>query len=123
LAAYIEMGARGLVCVAPTHPWIWHKHGKEITNAWAPGPYPRSQDCAEMLVEVNAVQIASREDVLAGRRYGFPLLLYRLPRIAAVLDIDTQDDLDEARLAWPSARDILSDWVGSVEMCQKEPNT
>ena len=123
VSAFHQYRAGGAICVAKTHPWIWRvsenarsPYSDDITADWDTAHYPRSQDLPLHLVEVNACQIASRETVLAGRRWSFPLLLYRLPSYAPALDIDDQQDMDTACAMWPSASRDLLDWRGRVNV-------
>jgi CMP-N-acetylneuraminic acid synthetase len=83
-------------------PWTWRLEAGAASNTWSPSPYPRSQDVRyHNLQEINTVQIATRDVVLSGKRWDLPLLITELPRWAT-LDIDTQADLDECRLLWPT---------------------
>ena len=95
-------GCTAAVTVAPTVPWRWTVKDGQATNSWTPGPYPRSQDVRERHgQEINVVQIADRDLVMVGKRWGTPLLLTEIPHWA-VLDIDTQKDLDETRRLYPA---------------------
>lgn len=95
-------GCVAAVTAARTVPWLWQAEAGQARNSWTPNPYPRSQDVrTRHLQEINAVQIASRDLVLTGQRWGTPLLLTELPHWA-VLDIDTQADLDETRRLYPA---------------------
>jgi CMP-N-acetylneuraminic acid synthetase len=95
-------GCVAAVTAARTVPWLWSVGAGQAKNAWTPSPYPRSQDVrTRHLQEINTVQIAARELVNTGQRWGTPLLLTELPHWC-VLDIDTQADLDETRRLYPS---------------------
>lgn len=104
----------GGLTMAYTHRWIWQTQGRMAFNDWWPGAYPRSQDSARRLVEINAVQVASRDMVLRRERWGTPLAIMELPAWAAALDIDTPEDLAAARDLWPWAKSRLETWTGPV---------
>lgn len=108
--AMLAEKAAGAVTAARTVPWQWSVRDRAAANAWHPGPYPRSQHAPHHLAEVNAVQIASREAVASGQRWGMPLLLAELPPWAASLDVDEPADLALARDLWPWARIRLETW-------------
>lgn len=108
--AVVREDAGGAVTAARSVPWQWRVHGTAATNAWHPGPYPRSQHAGDYLAEINAVQVATREAVVAGRRWGMPLLLAELPPWAASLDVDEPADLAAARDLWPFAKPRLETW-------------
>jgi CMP-N-acetylneuraminic acid synthetase len=104
----IDQGAEGGITVAHTAPWHWTiPQSFTATNGWFPGPYPRSQIAGRNFVEINAVQVASRRAVMDGKRWGLPLILGELPAWAASLDIDTEEDLELARILWPFASEQL----------------
>lgn len=104
----------GGLTMAYTHRWIWQAQGRRAMNDWWPGAYPRSQDSARRLVEINAVQIASRDVVMRKERWGVPLAIMELPAWAAALDIDTPEDLAAARDLWPWAKTRLETWTGPI---------
>lgn len=104
----------GGLTMAYTHRWIWQTSEGKAANDWFGGPYPRSQDSAKRLVEINAVQVASREVVRRRERWGVPLAILELPAWAAALDIDTPEDLASARELWPWAKSRLETWTGPV---------
>jgi CMP-N-acetylneuraminic acid synthetase len=108
--AVVREDAGGAVTAARTVPWQWTVRGCAATNAWHPGPYPRSQHAGHHLAEINAVQVATRAAVAAGQRWGLPLLLAELPPWAAALDIDEPADLAMARDLWPWAKPRLETW-------------
>lgn len=108
--AVVREDAGGAVTAARTVPWHWTVRGLAATNAWTPGPYPRSATAGHHLAEINAVQVATRAAVAAGRRWGMPLLLAELPPWAAALDIDEPADLAMARELWPFAKPRLETW-------------
>jgi CMP-N-acetylneuraminic acid synthetase len=108
-------GAKGGLTMAATHRWIWRVDVCTAKNDWHGGPYPRSQDGGRTLVEINAVQVASRDVVAAGARWGTPLVSLELPPWAAALDIDTPEDMTMARDLWPWARTRLETWKGRIE--------
>ncbi len=110
----IGLGAAGGLTMARTLPWQWTARDDEASNAWSPNPYPRSQEAAHHLVEVNACQVASRAAVSAGRRWGLPLVVAELPEWAAALDVDEPADLARARSMWPWARPALETWVATI---------
>ncbi len=94
-------GCVAAITTPRTVSWLWSIEQGQATNSWTPNPYPRSQDVrTHHSQEINAVQIASRDLVITGKRWGTPLLVTELPRWA-VLDIDTQEDLDETRRLYP----------------------
>ena len=98
----VKTGAKGAITMAVTVPWQWQISGNGATNGWYPAPYPRSQDCNfHAFQEINTVQIGDRASVLAGKRWGLPLLVTELPGWCTI-DIDTQADLEEARDLWPA---------------------
>lgn len=105
--AVISGGLHGAVTVARTLPWQWTVADGVARNAWHPGPYPRSNTAPEHLVEVNAVQVASRSAVADRKRWGLPLVLAELPEWAAALDVDEPGDLIRARDMWAWARPRL----------------
>ncbi len=95
-------GCVAAITAARTVPWLWSVEQGQASNSWTPSPYPRSQDVrTRHLQEINTVQIASRDLVITGKRWGTPLLMTELPHWA-VLDIDTQEDLDETRRLYPA---------------------
>jgi CMP-N-acetylneuraminic acid synthetase len=119
LQEVLDRGAGGGVTVSRTLPWQWSVHDGEAANAWHPGPYPRSQAATHHLVETNACQVASRAAVEAGRRWGLPLVQAELPRWAAALDVDTPEDLVEARAIWPVARPALETWSPRMHLVRR----
>jgi CMP-N-acetylneuraminic acid synthetase len=108
--AVLRSSAAGAVTAARTVAWQWELHGNNAANAWHPGPYPRSQHAGDRFAEINAVQVARRDAVAAGRRWGLPLVLAELPEWAAALDIDEPRDLARARDMWPWAKSRLETW-------------
>jgi CMP-N-acetylneuraminic acid synthetase len=108
--AVVREDAGGAVTAARTVPWQYRLSGTAASNSWHPGPYPRSQHVGPHLAEVNAVQVATRAAVAAGRRWALPLLLAELPPWAAALDVDEPADLAAARDLWPWARPRLETW-------------
>jgi CMP-N-acetylneuraminic acid synthetase len=97
--------AGGAVTMARTVPWQWSVTiDGEARNAWSPGPYPRSQHCADHFAEINAVQMATRAAVERRERWALPLMIAELPPWAAALDIDDPADLARARDLWPWAK-------------------
>lgn len=108
---------RGAVTAARTVPWQWAVGPQMATNSWSPGPYPRSQDSAHHLAEINAVQLASRDIVMSGSRWGLPLVLVELPPWASALDIDTPEDMAAARDLWPWAKTRLETWDPIFHPC------
>jgi CMP-N-acetylneuraminic acid synthetase len=113
-----DLGAGGGVTAARTLPWQWTVRDGKAANAWHPGPYPRSAAAAHHLVEVNACQVARRDAVEAGRRWGLPLILAELPRWAVSLDVDTPEDLAEARALWPFSRPALETWAAPMHLAR-----
>jgi CMP-N-acetylneuraminic acid synthetase len=106
----VKTRAKGAITMAKTVPWTWQISVNGAQNGWFPGPYPRSQDVQiHAFQEINTVQIGDRESVLAGKRWGLPLLVTELPSWATV-DIDTQEDLEEVRDLWP----VLSARLGAM---------
>ncbi len=108
--AVLHNRAGGAVTAARTVRWQWAMQGTQALNDWHPGPYPRSSESGDRLAEINAVQVASREAVAAGRRWGLPLLLAELPEWAAALDIDEAKDMARARDLWEWAKPRLETW-------------
>lgn len=110
---------RGALTMSKTHPWIWRGDTETCTARarWVPGPYPRSQDSGPHWVEVNAVQITTRQVVLDGRRWDPPLAIAELPSWTQSLDIDTPADFEEARDLWPFARRKLETLVPTFAIC------
>ena len=102
------------ITMAKTHRWTWDVKESTATNDWFPGPYPRSQDSAPRLVEINAVQVARRDVVLKNKRWDVPMVILELPSWCAALDIDTPEDLATARDLWPWARPRLETWQGRL---------
>lgn len=101
------LGCQSAVTGVPVVPWQWSAIDGRALNSWTPRPYPRSQDLPGLhWQEINSVQIARRQVVLAGLRWQLPLLVHLLPPYA-VFDIDDQADLDRARLALPKILDLL----------------
>jgi hypothetical protein len=121
--AVIAAGAGGGLTMARSHPWVWTARGDTISAPWLPGPYPRSQDCGAVLQEINAVQVATRAAVMAGRRWDSPLVVAELPPWAAALDVDTAQDLEEARAIWPFARRALEVWHGACRVLAVSPTS
>lgn len=93
----------GVTVVRRTH-WQWrinvHPQGFAETW-WDPTKYPRSQDAKGACVEeINAIQVTPRAVALRGERWASPLVMLEIPTWAG-LDIDTPEDLEEARDRWP----------------------
>jgi hypothetical protein len=109
-------GARGGLTMCPVHPWLWEAAADYLGAWWLPGVYPRSQDCSRRWQEINAVQVAAADAVRSGSRWDWPLVVMDLPTWAASLDVDTPNDLDEARDLWPFARRKLETWMGSMHL-------
>jgi CMP-N-acetylneuraminic acid synthetase len=107
----------GAITAARTVPWQWTVDSLGARNGWSPNAYPRSQDSRHHLAEINAVQLASRDMVLAGKRWGAPLTLVELPPWCAALDIDTPEDMAAARDLWPWARTRLETWEPVFHPC------
>jgi CMP-N,N'-diacetyllegionaminic acid synthase len=107
VGSVLAENANGGLTMARSVPWQWTVIGATAENAWHPGPYPRSQDAGHRLAEVNAVQVASIGVVEKRERWGLPLVVAELPPWATALDIDTPEDLVEARLLWPFASQRL----------------
>lgn len=116
-------GAGGGLTMCPVHPWVWTERAGRATAPWLPGPYPRSQDCGPMWQEINAVQVARADAVLDGKRWAPPLVILDLPTWAAALDVDTPQDLAQARDLWPWARQRLETWTGAVRCLPVGPET
>jgi CMP-N-acetylneuraminic acid synthetase len=117
ISAVIDARAGGGLTLAASHPWFWQVRKDGVAaNAWHPGAYPRSQDCARALSEINAVQVARRDVVAAGGRWGLPLVALTLPPWATALDIDTPEDMAMARDLWPWAKPRLETWNGPTQL-------
>lgn len=114
LEAVLSSDAQGAVTAARTVPWQWVVHNGRARNGWTPGPYPRSQESAAHLCEINAVQVGTLAVVMERKRWGLPLLLAELPHWAAALDIDDPEDLTRARDLWPWARLRLETWEPTI---------
>jgi len=100
-------GLRGALTFCRTHPFTWQLSGKTAVTWWFTEMYPRTQDLPEQLSEINGVQIARMEDVMAGKRWSAPLLAAVLPAWGIALDIDTADDNEAIQPLWPAMRDEL----------------
>ncbi len=99
-----ENGCNGGITMAKTVPWTWRISAGMAENGWFPKPYPLSQDCNfASLQEVNTVQIAHRSAVIAGKRWGLPLLIAVMPSWATI-DIDAPEDLEECRRLWSALK-------------------
>jgi len=96
-----QNGCQGGVTVVAARPWLWRRGARGWTceGQSAPGRYIRSQDAAPIFAEVNAIQVSSREAVLAGERWRLPMLLLELDEACAI-DIDVPADLIRARALW-----------------------
>lgn len=110
-----RLKTRGGVTVIPSSPWVWwipkDKPTPDAATWWNPADYPRSQDInLDFYSEINSIQIAPRDEVMAGKRWGSPLLLFVLPKWADV-DIDTMDDYRDAVTKWPGIEKHLQDWA------------
>ncbi len=114
LEAVTTQRLEGGLTMAITHRWIWQVGEHTAANDWHGNPYPRSQDSVPRLVEINAVQVASRAVVERRERWGVPLGILELPPWCASLDIDTPEDLAEARALWPWAKGRLETWTGPI---------
>jgi CMP-N-acetylneuraminic acid synthetase len=111
--AVIDTSSGGGLTMCPVHPWIWQDEGNGAIGAWwLPGRYPRSQECGPRWQEINAVQVAARDALPT--RWRHPLVILELPSWAACLDIDTPEDLAEARDIWPFASRKLETWTGNI---------
>lgn len=99
---------------AHTHPWIWKvSSGSRLAaNSWYPYPQRNSQDLPEYLVEHASIIINRRSNVLSGKKWVLPLLIYSLPSWATTLDIDTERDLEHARVLYPTMKQLLNTWRG-----------
>lgn len=97
----VENQCGGGVTGVEVVPWLWSAEDEKAANGWFPNPYPRSQEFAgrRMWQEINAVQVSSRYNVLARRRWGLPLAIELMPSYA-VLDIDTPEDLARAKIVY-----------------------
>lgn len=113
LSEYQRLSLRGLVTAARSVPWHWTVRHGVARPSWGAGPYPRSQECGTPLVEVNSVQIASREAVIRGDRWTTPLGFAELPPWTVDLDIDTPADLIQAR-------DVFTDHLLDLEALRPE---
>ena len=111
-------GAVAALTVVPTVPWLWAIDGPVARNGWSPGAYPRSQAFEKSgklnVQEINAVQIADRNVVLASMRWTPPLLLCELPTWASV-DIDYPEDLELARKMWPMLQKLMDEPVNEIK--------
>jgi len=105
----IERNCSGGLTGVETVPWLWRERGGLAQNDWSPGPYPRSQSFkgSHFWQEINAVQMAPRCVVLAGRRWGLPLLIQLMPPFA-IIDIDEPADLLAAESTFPLLLEALS---------------
>jgi CMP-N-acetylneuraminic acid synthetase len=119
VSAVIDGRLNGGLTMATTHRWIWEVGERTASNDWHGGPYPRSQDCPPRMVEINAVQVASRAVVADRGRWGVPLAILELPAWAAALDIDTPADLATARDMWPWAKTRLETWAGPIHIARE----
>jgi len=99
----ISSGSNGGLSLVRAAPWTWNRYssgtGDRMVASFDFENYPRSQDLPETFQEVNAVQVAPIDFVRQGRRWGSPLSVVVMPEIFAV-DIDTEEDLQEARERW-----------------------
>lgn len=93
----------GGVTVVPRVPWWW---GVDGLRGGAPEGYKPSQECAPAWSEINAIQVASREAVLAGKRWSWPMCLMVMPSYAAV-DIDEPRDWHQARRVYEPLTEAL----------------
>lgn len=114
VSAVVDGGLMGGLTMAVTHRWVWQVENNNACNDWHGMSYPRSQDGARRLVEINAVQVAHRSAVQNRKRWGVPLAIMELPAWAAALDIDTPEDLETARALWPWAKTRLETWTGPI---------
>jgi len=112
LKVFSESSARGAITVVKTHPWIWSVRNGSAANNWYPKAYPRSQDSDSYFIEINSVQITLADIARNSVRWDLPLLLYELPEWATTLDIDTPEDLEEAKHVYSWASPFLSSWYG-----------
>lgn len=104
LQAVSSQHARGGVTAVRRSPWIWSFDESRLAQQWwnPSNGYPRSQDVRRStLEEINSIQVTPRAEVLSGRRWGSPLVLLELPGWCDI-DIDTEQDLQQARLQWPA---------------------
>ena len=118
LIKYRDTSCEGAVTVIKTHPWIWSAKSNSTDgyNSWFPGPYPRSQDSLNHFIEINSIQIASLGTAMSGKRWALPIMLYELPEWASVFDIDTPQDLDEAKRLYQWAKPYLKSWTGDTHV-------
>lgn len=118
LDALVVEDALGAVTAIPAVPWMWRcRNDGSAANEWWPGAYPRSQDFelgGRWLAEINCISIARRDVVLAGRRWGLPLLLCALP-IWANVDIDDRHDLEDARRRWPALEAWMREPIATLD--------
>lgn len=98
----IANGCGGGVTGVEVVPWLWSEERGEATNSWFPEPYPRSQEFKGIRKwqEINSVQVASRKNVVAGKRWDLPLAIELMPSYA-IIDIDTLEDLHSAQIVFP----------------------
>jgi len=100
---------------AVTHPWVW-KFSSDTSvaqNSWFPYPQKNSQDLPLYLVEHASIILNRRAVVLSGSKWVFPLSIHTLPSWSVGLDIDTVDDLSQARHLYPHMRHLLDKWQGA----------
>ena len=114
LSKYYSSLCEGAVTVIKSHPWIWSakSDSSDGYNSWFPGPYPRSQDSLNYFIEINSIQITSLKTAMSGQRWALPIMLYELPEWASVFDIDTPQDLDEAKRLYQWAKPYFKSWSG-----------
>jgi CMP-N-acetylneuraminic acid synthetase len=99
---------------AATHPWIWkvNKLSRVAQNTWYPNPQKNSQDLPRYLIEHASIIVNKRENIIAGMKWNFPLLLYSLPSWSVALDIDEHIDLEHALALYPAMKQLLECWAG-----------
>lgn len=119
LKIFLDNSANGAITVVKTHPWIWSVRNHAAFNNWYPNPYPRSQDSDSFFIEINSVQITSADIARKSGRWDLPLLLYELPEWATTLDIDTLEDLEEAKFVYSWASPVLNNWKGRHTLINK----
>lgn len=112
----IKNKCSGGVTGVETVPWLWSEQGGAAKNSWTPEPYPRSQSFKgqHLWQEINAVQMASREVALQGKRWDLPLLIQLMPPFA-IIDIDEPEDLESAQQIFPLLQKALE--ISHVDKC------
>ena len=107
LMTIMQEGTNGGFSVVKRTNWIWDLQGKDLHCSWNPTKYPRSQDLTNIRYEeVNSIQITTRENVLALKRWSSPVSLLVMPEYCG-FDIDYLEQYEALKNLYPAIRSSI----------------